>query len=266
MRPNPIREKLSAGQPTIATRVLLPDPAVIEAVGQTGVFDYVEFLAEYNAFTLHDLDAIGRAGELYGLGTMIKLDYEQNHYLAQRAVGSGFHGVLFADMRTRDDVERAVASVRPDTPEHGGTYGAAARRNARPTYGGGEQYIARVAETVVGVMVEKRESFDDLDALLSVPGIDFVQWGPTDFRMSSGGSTAEIDAVRQRVFDACRRHGVPARIELGSLDEFSDLTAQGFRHFSLGIDLEMLYFGWKQLGTEARELLVEAEPTAAVLP
>ncbi|GAA3725515.1 aldolase/citrate lyase family protein [Streptomyces tremellae] len=255
MRQNPLRERFADGRPTIATRVMLPDPAITEAVGQTGVFDYVEFLAEYNAFTLHDLDNIGRAAELYGLGTMVKLDYEHSRYLAQRAVGSGFGGVLFADMRTREDVVRAVASVRPDTPGHGGAYGAAARRNARPDYGGGAAYITSVAETVVGVMVEKRESFDDLDALLSVPGIDFVQWGPTDFRMSSGRTTTEIDAVRSELFDACARNGVPARIELADLDEFSDLCARGFRHFSLGIDIELLFHSWKRLGTEARALL-----------
>ncbi|MEU9963707.1 MULTISPECIES: aldolase/citrate lyase family protein [Streptomyces] len=255
MRPNPIRDKFAGGAPTIATRVFLPDPAVTEAVGQTGVFDYVEFLAEYNAFTLHDLDNIGRAAELHGLGTMIKLDYEHAHYLAQRAVGSGFSGVLFADMRTRQDVERAVGSVRPDTPEHAGTYGAAARRNARPNYGGGREYVTSVAETVVGVMIEKRESFDDLDALLSVPGVDFVQWGPTDFRMSSGGTAAEIDRARSELFDTCDRNGVPARIELADLGEFSDLCARGFRHFSLGIDVEMLFTAWKQLGTEARGIL-----------
>ncbi|MFE4218244.1 aldolase/citrate lyase family protein [Streptomyces sp. NPDC056844] len=255
MRPNPIRDKFADGSPTVATRVFLPDPAVTEAVGQTGVFDYVEFLAEYNAFTLHDLDNVARAAERYGLGTMIKLDYEHASYLAQRAVGSGFGGILFADMRTRQDVERAVASVRPDTPEHGGTYGAAARRNARPHYGGGQEYVASVARTVVGVMIEKRESFDDLDTLLSVPGVDFVQWGPTDFRMSSGGTTSEIDRARNELFDACDRNGVPARIELADLREFSDLCARGFRHFSLGIDLEMLFGAWKQLGTEARTIL-----------
>lgn len=255
MRPNPLRQKFASGGPTLATRLFLPDPAVTEAVGQTGVFDYVEYLAEYNAFTLPELDNIARAAELHGLGTMIKLDYEQNHYLAQRAVGSGFGGVLFADMRTPQDVERAVASVRPDTPEHGGTYGAAARRNARPTYGGSAQYVDSIAQTVVGIMVEKRESFEDLDGLLAVPGVDFVQWGPTDYRMSSGSAPAEIDAARSTLFEACERHGVPARIELGELSEFSDLAARGFRHFSLGIDLEMLYDAWSRLGSEARAIL-----------
>ncbi|NIY64814.1 hypothetical protein SMALB_2790 [Streptomyces malaysiensis] len=158
-------------------------------------------------------------------------------------------------VRTRQDVERAVAAVRPDTPERSGTYGAAARRNARPNYGGGQEYVSSVAETVVGVMIEKRESFDDLDALLSVDGVDFVQWGPTDFRMSSGGTTAEIDRARGELFDACDRNGVPARIELADLSEFSDLCARGFRHFSLGIDIEMLFGAWKQLGTEARKIL-----------
>jgi 2-keto-3-deoxy-L-rhamnonate aldolase RhmA len=262
MRPHDLRQKFDSGEPTLGTRVFLPDPAVAEAVGQAGIYDYMEFVAEYNAFTLHDLDNICRAAELHGLGTLIKLDYEQNRYLSQRAIGSGFGGVLFADMRTAEDVRYAVRSVRPDSPEHGGTYGAAARRNIRPEYGGGEAYLVAIASTVVGIMVEKRETFDDIDSVLSVEGVDFVQWGPTDYAMSSGMTAAEALRVRETLLDACERHGVPARIELTSLDEFSEFVARGIRHFSLGMDIDMLYQGWRRLGTEARLLLTEAAERA----
>ena len=47
MRPNSIRRLLDDDAPTLGTHLLLASPTVIDLVGHTGVFDYVEFLAEY---------------------------------------------------------------------------------------------------------------------------------------------------------------------------------------------------------------------------
>ena len=70
MRRNILREKLDAGEPTLGTHLLSCWPTLVEIVGQTGLYDYVEFTAEYAPFDLHDLDNLGRALELAGLGGM----------------------------------------------------------------------------------------------------------------------------------------------------------------------------------------------------
>ena len=54
MQPNRIREKLNAGEPTLATHVHTTWPGMIEVIGLTGIYDYVEFVAEYAPFDLHD--------------------------------------------------------------------------------------------------------------------------------------------------------------------------------------------------------------------
>src|SRR4028118_1011137 len=64
MRENRLRTLLNEGKPTIGTRVQSSWPTVIEMVGRSGQFDYVEFLAEYAPYSLHDLDNLGRAIEL----------------------------------------------------------------------------------------------------------------------------------------------------------------------------------------------------------
>ena len=77
MRPNKLREKLNAGEPTLATHIHTTWPSIVEALGHTGAYDYVEFVAEYGPFDLHDLDNLARAAELWDLGTMIKVDAEK---------------------------------------------------------------------------------------------------------------------------------------------------------------------------------------------
>ena len=72
MRRNRLRERLDAGQPTLGTHMLSAWPTLVELVGAAGNFDYVEFVAEYAPFTMHDLDNLGRALELSELVGMIK--------------------------------------------------------------------------------------------------------------------------------------------------------------------------------------------------
>ena len=112
MRPNKLRELLKADKPTLATHIHTTWPSVIEAIGHTGVYDYVEFVGEYGPYDLHDLDNMCRAAELYDMSMMIKVDQEPRGFLAQRAIGSGFHSVLFADCRSPRTSPRCVLSAR----------------------------------------------------------------------------------------------------------------------------------------------------------
>ena len=202
MRENRLRALLDDDTPTLGTRIHSVWPGIVEVIGHTRMFDYVEFLGEYAPFDLHDLDGLCRAADLYDLGAIIKVDQEPRTFLAQRAIGAGFQGVLFADCRSVDDARACVAAARPETPEHGGTYGVGARRMAYMGYGGTPEYVARVADTVVALMIEKRGAVEALDEILALPGVDLIQFGAVDYSLSIGrvgeSKGAEIMAVRDR--------------------------------------------------------------------
>ena len=186
MRPNKLRQLLSAGKPTLGTHIHTTWPSIIEAIGHTGVYDYVEFVAEYAPYTLHDLDNMARAAELHDMSMMIKLDQDAQQVVTQHAVGAGFHSVLFVDVRSVDDARHAVQAVRPDTPEDGGVHGVATRRMTYMGYGGGQAYVQALRDIVVVLMIEKKPAVERLEEILSVPGIDMVQWGGSDYSMSIG--------------------------------------------------------------------------------
>lgn len=44
MRPNKLRELLKANKPTLSTHIHTTWPSVVEAIGHTGLYDYVEFV------------------------------------------------------------------------------------------------------------------------------------------------------------------------------------------------------------------------------
>ena len=179
MRHNRLRALLTAGKPSLGTHLLSTWPTLVELVGQTGLYDYVEFTAEYSPFDMHDLDNLGRALELKDLGGMIKVEQTQWTHQAMRAIGSGFQSVLFADVRTVADAQACVAAVRAETPGSGGRLGVGMRRDVGTIReGGSPAYVAALDEIVIALMVEKRECVEDLDAILSIEGIDMgtIRW------------------------------------------------------------------------------------------
>ena len=262
MRANRIRALLRSGEPTIGTRLYLVDPIVVETVGHAGAFHYVEFLAEFAPFDLRALEEFCRAAELHSLGTMIKVDFANNRFVAQRSVGAGFEGVLFADARSAGDVRDFIDMLTPDTPDGGGLYGAAGRRNALPLYSGSPEYVAAITDIVKVVMIEKKSAVARLDEILAVSGIDLVQWGPADYAMNVGkpGQQGDpsIGAVERHVIETCHAAGIPCRAEIASVDDARRYADLGVRHFSLGYDLRTLYTALKDGGEKLREVISDA--------
>lgn len=74
---------LNSNQSTVATRVSTPWPTMAEMIGITGKYDYVELLAEYNPYSLAEFENFVRACELHGIGSIIKVDF-QNRFLLPR--------------------------------------------------------------------------------------------------------------------------------------------------------------------------------------
>ena len=148
MKTNKLREILNNNQPSIATRILSAWPTITEAVASTGKFDYIEFVAEYAPFSHADLENICRAAELHNISTMIKVDFQNRAYVAQKAMASGFQALLLTDHKTPDEVRETMYVIRPDTPEDGGRFGYPNRRwiGYQPNLSQMD-YAAMVAET-----------------------------------------------------------------------------------------------------------------------
>ena len=131
---NTLREKLDAGKPTIGTHYLSSDPDLPEIIGDTGLYDYGEYCAEYSAFDMQLLYHMARAGQCGNLPLMLKPDQRSQAFWAQAAIGAGFKAVLFTDVRTVEDVQLCHQAIRADMPGVGGHMGVKLRRPALTSY------------------------------------------------------------------------------------------------------------------------------------
>jgi 4-hydroxy-2-oxoheptanedioate aldolase len=256
-----MRQLLQSGANSLGTHLLSAWPSMVEVVGHTGMYDYVEFVAEYAPFDLFGLENICRAAELHGLGSMIKIDQEPRRFLAQRAIGSGFEAVLFADVRDAADAVECVRAVRPETPEDGGTHGVAARRIAFMRQGDTPQYVQALRDVVVVLMIEKESAVSKLEEILAVPGIDMIQWGPADYCMTIGKPgtrrTPEVRAVERRVIETCLKMGIPPRAEIQTSADAPFYLDLGVRHFSIGTDIQIIFDWLREQGTALRSAAKE---------
>jgi 2-keto-3-deoxy-L-rhamnonate aldolase RhmA len=259
MRENKIREILDANRSSVCTRLWSSWPFFTEAVGSTGNYDYIEFLAEYAPFTQYDLENIARAAELHNMGSMIKLDFQNRAYVAQKAIGSGFQAILFTDCQTAEDVRESIRLVKPGTPEDEGRFGYPNKR-----FIGFQPRLPQMAhaqrqrDIVLAFMIEKKVAMDNIEEICSVPGVDMVQFGPSDYCMSRGWDAkdhnSEFKEAEREMIKTALKHGIQPRCEIPTPEAAQYYIDLGVKHFCLGDQLVNLLNIWTVEGKKMRTL------------
>jgi len=255
---NKLRNLLRKSEPTLGTHVFIAWPGVTELVGHTGVYDYVEFVSEYAPYDLYDLENLARVAELVGISSMIKIDQEPRTYIAERSLQAGIQNFLFADIRTVEDAEEAVRAVRAE-PE--GVNGV--RMDRYRGYVGCKASIADVVkwydEAVVALMIEKEGAVENLEGILSVKGIDMVQFGPADYSVSIGlpGETKhpKVQEAELKTIKTALKMGIHPRAEINDPKDAKRYVELGIRDFCIGTDIRIIYDWWKENGSEMKKIL-----------
>jgi len=259
MKTNKLRYLLDNNLPSTATRLWSTWPLYMELIGATGNFDYTEFVAEYAPFTQYDLENLARAAELHDMGSMIKVDFLCRGYVAQKAVASGFQAVLFTDCRNAQEVEESIRMMKSETPGSGGMFGFPNRRfigtqNIMPQL----DHAKRVDEIVLAFMIEKYDSMKNIEEICAVPGVDMVQFGPSDYSMSRGWNRSDhgddIRAVEREMIKVALKHGVQPRCEISTVEAANYYIDLGVKHFCLGDQVAKLRSFWAEDGKRIREV------------
>jgi 4-hydroxy-2-oxoheptanedioate aldolase len=122
-------------------------------------------------------------------------------------------------------VARMRGAARPAGAPLGiGTRGRGSEATAAPIWGlSPEEYLDRCdpwplnpsGELLLGVKLESPEGIAQCERILAVPGLGFAEMGPGDLGLALGYRAvprdpypSEMQEARDRVFAACRRHGV----------------------------------------------------------
>ena len=102
-------------------------------------------------------------------------------------------------------------------------------------------HARRVDEIVLLFMIEKAVAVDNIEEICSIPGVDMIQFGPSDYCMSRGWNVKdhreEARAAERRCIEVALAHGVQPRCEIHSVEAAKCYMDLGVRHFCLGDQL-----------------------------
>ena len=259
MKKNKLREILNKGLPSVATRIESSWATMAEIVGSTGNFDYIEFVAEYAPYDLAAFENICRATELCNMGSMIKVDFQNRAYVAQKAMSSGFQAVLLVDHKTPEVVKESLHVLKPDRPQDGGRFGYPnSRWIGYQPHNPQMDYADMVKDTVIALMIEKKEAMDNIEEICSIPGVDMVQFGPSDYSMSCGFNMKdhleECKAAERKMIEVALKHGVQPRCEIYTPEDAKYYMDLGVKHFCIGDELKIVTTYWNETGAAMRAL------------
>jgi len=244
---NVLRELIDAGKPTLGVNVYSPWPGVVEVIGHSGAVDYVEFAGQDAPYDLFALENLGRAIDLFDhMSSMMKLDQEPRTFLAERAVSSGIQNLLFADTETVDDAREAVAAMRPATPEAGGKSGVNdARDSGWFIHRTIDEYVKTLEQGVVALMIEKKSAVENLEEILSVRGVDMVQFGPADYSVNIGVpgqfDHPDVQKAERYTIETAMKLGLRPRVEVEHWEQAEPYIKMGVIDFRIGTDLRMIH-------------------------
>jgi 4-hydroxy-2-oxoheptanedioate aldolase len=177
------------------------------------------------------------------------------HAAVKQVLDVGVFGVVVPHVCTATQARRIVHACRYAQPTGDPHPQPAGKRGASPilaAYLWGltlEEYAARAdvwpldprGDLLAVVMIEDPEGVQNIDAILSVPGIGACIFGPYDYSFSSGhyGDTTHRDvlAAGATVKAACDRHGIPL-IGFADPKTIHDRLRENYRMLLIGSDMD----------------------------
>jgi 2-keto-3-deoxy-L-rhamnonate aldolase RhmA len=157
-----------------------PAPALVEMCGHAGC-DFVIIDNEHGPSGIETTEHLLRAARAAGVIPVVRtLEAD-----ILRVLDIGASGIQVPQVNTAEQAARIVAAAKYPPV---GTRGAAfSTRAAGFGFFGGEGHVRDSNEgTAVIIMTETRMALDNIDAILAVPGIDAVFFGPNDLSFSLG--------------------------------------------------------------------------------
>lgn len=239
-----IREKLRNGDVVLGQMVLeLFTPGIGPMLAACGM-EFVLFDMEHGRCDiglLAEMIASCRGSDIVPLARVPDLNFAP----LSRVLDLGARGVMVPRVETREQAEAVVRELKYAPQGNRGVALGVAHDLYRA---GTPEFFAKTNdEIVVILLLETAKAFENLEAIVSVPGVDVAWMGHYDLTVSMG-IPAQFDHPRfLEAMDAlvavCKKHGVAPGFLPPTQEAAVHWIAKGFRMISLGSDIGLFLDG-----------------------
>jgi 4-hydroxy-2-oxoheptanedioate aldolase len=257
MRTNDVKEKLKRGEPALGGWLSFPSVATARVMARLG-FDWLVVDMEHSAQSPALMaDMVATIADAGTCAPIVRVPYNSVEWF-KWALDAGAWGVVVPMVNSREEAQRAIEfSKYPPLGNRsiGGIFGP---------YGFGTTDwpgYAQVAndEIMMIMQIESAQALQNLDEILSVPGVDVAFVGPNDLHAqlglipsSDGAEPAFVEAL-ERVKVAARKHHVALGIFSSDGKAAAARVRQGFQMISVTTDVGSMIAAAAQNLRVARE-------------
>ena len=239
MQTNPLRELWSESRAVVNGWIAIPDGFAAETMARQG-WDSITVDMQHGVTHYDTAVECLRAITTTRTVPLARVPWNEPG-IVMKALDGGAFGVVCPMVSNREEAERFVGACRypPD--------GYRSIGPVRASLYAGADYVARSADLVVTLaMIETREALDNLDAIMSTPGLDGIYIGPNDLCASLGRppSLDTRDEVAfpwiERILECTKRHGIQAGIHCMETDYAREMVERGFSFVTIASDARLL--------------------------
>ena len=246
MRENRLRTLWAADRAAVNGWLAIPDSFSAEVMAHQG-WDTLTIDLQHGV-----IDYQAMVGMLQAISTTATVPIVRVPWLEpgalMKALDAGAYGVICPMVNTREDAQKLIAWTNY-APKGTRSFGP-----VRASLYGGADYATQANDTVVRfAMIETAQALDNLDAILSVEGLDAIYIGPSDLSLALGCRPVFDDVdppVAQaiaHILERAQAHGVKAGVHNGRPDVARARIEMGFRFVTVGSDARILAAGSQEL-------------------
>lgn len=235
--PVPFRPSDKNNHASIGSWITIPHPSIAEIMATAG-FDWLVIDMEHSPIGISEAEEIIRVIHLCGIPALVRVG-EINFNLIKRVMDSGASGVIVPMVNTQEQARQAVEAVRyPPAGQRG--VGLARAQGYGTLFAEYQRWVAK--ESTVIVQIEHIQAVKNIDAILSVDGIDGFIVGPYDLSGSLGipgqfDHPAMLD-VLEIIKDVINKETKPGGYHVVEPDVDAALAKlqEGYSFLSFGVD------------------------------
>ena len=247
MSENKLKAKLNNGEVALGPFVNLNSVALIEIAAYAG-FDFVILDTEHGPLDILTAENLCRVAQGTGITPIVRIR-ENDPAQILRALDIGAGGVQVPQICTKEDAEAVV---------HAAKYAPLGMRGVSPYTRAARYFVdgARIferlnAESMVLIHLEGVEGLENLEEIISVPGLDVIFLGPYDLSQSLGipGQVSDPRVV-DRMREAAEQINA-AGLTVGTFADSPEAARRwidaGVRYVSLSVDTGIYLHGCRSM-------------------
>ena len=252
-----LKEKIKRG-PVFGIACFTGVASVIESIGHNGL-DFIYLDLEHTPWMLGDgFEKQIMSARLAGLSVLVRMA-SNDEVSIRKVLEWGADGVVIPHCRSKEDAEESVRAAKfSPLGRRGGESNVRAARFGSAGFDWNSYIADQNRDTLVIPMDEDYEFTENIDEILSVPGVDAVNFGPIDYAISLNLSVGysmgeEVKTAFDTLVKKCREKGIGVLgpVVPPSKENIQQSIDNGYTMLILGNDMWHLQGSIKKMMNEA---------------